>query len=60
MFLGFATLYIWDVGFTRPWSWYATIVAPAAIVGALFLISWFLKRKRKQKTSEQPGSILFN
>jgi hypothetical protein len=56
VFIGFAILYFWDVGLTRPWSWYAGIVAPAAIVGTLFLISWFFKRNRKQSISEQPGS----
>jgi hydrogenase-4 membrane subunit HyfE len=56
MFLGFATLYLWDIGFTRPWSWYAGIVAPAAIVGVLFLLSWFLRRHRKQPTPEQHSS----
>lgn len=56
MFIGFATLYVWDVGFTRPWSWYVGIVAPAAIVGSLFLVSWFLKRNRKQLTPEPPDS----
>jgi hypothetical protein len=56
MFIGFATLYVWDVGFTRPWSWYAGIVAPAAIVGTLFFVSWLLKRTRKRLTPEQPGS----
>lgn len=56
VFIGFATLYMWDVGFTRPWSWYAGIVAPAAIVGMLFLISWFIKRNRKQSIPEQPDS----
>ena len=56
MFIGFATLYVWDVGFTRPWSWYAGIVAPAAIVGALFFVSWLLKRTQKRLTPEQSSS----
>lgn len=57
MFLGFATLYLWDVGFDRPWSWYASIVAPAAIVGLLFLVSWVQKRSREHISPEQPSSM---
>ena len=53
MFLGFAIFYVWDVGFDRPWSWYAGIVAPSAILGVFFLISWFQKRNRRQSTPEQ-------
>lgn len=57
IFLGFPLLYLWDVGFDRPWSWYASIVAPSAIVGVLFLISWFQKRSRRQSVHEQSGSV---
>ena len=45
VFLGFAALYVWDVGWAKPWSWYATIAAPSALVGILYLISWS-QRKR--------------
>jgi hypothetical protein len=41
--LGFG--YILMVGFDRPWSWYAFISGPAFLVGILFLISWFQKKK---------------
>ena len=45
VFLGFAVLYVWDAGMARPWSWYATIAAPSALVGILYLISWSQRRK---------------
>jgi len=45
IFLILAVFYIWMVGFDRPWSWYAFISGPAAIVGILYFISWFQKRK---------------
>ncbi len=50
-FLGFAAFYVFTVGFDRHWSWYAGISAPAAIVGVLFLFSWFQKRKNISKIS---------
>lgn len=46
VFFGFAVFYVSAVGFNRPWSWYAGISLPAAIVGILFLLSWFQKRKK--------------
>ena len=42
-FIGFATLYVLDVGLTRPLSWYLGIVLPAYLVGLFYLISWFKK-----------------
>jgi len=39
--------YVLMVGFGRPWSWYAGISGPAALVGILFLISWWQKRKKR-------------
>lgn len=45
VFLGFAVLYVWDVGLARPWSWYAAIAAPSALVGILYLISWSQRKK---------------
>ncbi len=45
VFLGFAALYAWDVGWARPWSWYATIAAPSALVGILYLVSWSQRKK---------------
>ena len=44
VFLAFAVFYIWMAGLDRPWSWYAGISGPAALVGILFLMSWFQKR----------------
>lgn len=46
IFLGFALLYVMDVGFTRPLSWYLAIIFPALLVGILYLISWIQKRNR--------------
>lgn len=44
VFFGFAVFYVFAVGFDRPWSWYAGISCPAAIVGILFLFNWFQKK----------------
>ncbi len=52
IFLGFALFYVWDVGFTRPLSWYLAIAVPASVVGILYLISW-LQRRSHKKTSNQ-------
>lgn len=46
LFFSFALFYIWQVGFNRPWSWYIVISGPAVIVGILFLLSWFQRRKK--------------
>jgi len=46
VFIGFSVFYIFMVGFGRHWSWYASISCPAAIVGILFLLSWFQKNKK--------------
>ncbi len=48
VFLGFATFYVWDVGFSRPLSWYFAIALPASIVGVLYLICWMQKRRRHE------------
>lgn len=45
IFLGFAVFYVFDIGFTRPVSWYLVIALPAAVVGTLYLISWIQKKK---------------
>lgn len=44
IFIGFALIYILMVGFNRPWSWYAGISGPTAIVGFLYFLNW--KRKK--------------
>jgi len=46
-FLASAAFYVFMVGLDRPWSWYAGISGPAAVVGILFLLSWLQKRKNK-------------
>ncbi len=53
IFLGFAMFYVWDVGFTRPLSWYIAIVLPASIVGVLYLISWIQRRSRHKYENQQ-------
>ena len=45
-FLGFAVLYIFTVGFDRPWSWYAVISGPAVVVGVLFLLRAGSKKEK--------------
>ncbi len=47
-FLGFAILYIFSIGFDRPWSWYAGISGPMAITGLLFLWNWFWNKKASE------------
>jgi hypothetical protein len=49
VFVGFAIWYTWSAGFDRPVSWYLSIAAPAAIVGVLFLASWYQKRKLRSQ-----------
>jgi len=46
-FLASAAFYVFMVGLDRPWSWYAGISGPAAVVGILFLLSYLQKRKNK-------------
>ncbi|MDP3997447.1 MAG: hypothetical protein U1C49_01750 [Candidatus Andersenbacteria bacterium] len=45
VFLAAAVFYVRMVGFDRPWSWYAFIAGPAALVGVLYLASWWQKKK---------------
>lgn len=45
VFLAAAVFYVFAAGFDRPWSWYAGISGPAALVGILFFLSWLQKRK---------------
>jgi len=46
IFIGFAIFYVWNVGFDKHWSWYVSIALPSAIIGVLYLLSWFQKRRR--------------
>lgn len=48
VFLGFAAWYVYAAGLDRPWSWYASIALPSAIVGVFFLASWFKKETRTE------------
>lgn len=52
VFLGAAILYVWNAGFDKPWSWYAFIAGPAALVGLLYLGN-FILRKSTSKTLEK-------
>ncbi|MFH1192720.1 MAG: hypothetical protein V1656_00135 [Candidatus Jorgensenbacteria bacterium] len=45
LFLVSAALYVGVAGLYRPRSWYLLISGPAALVGILFLLNWFGKRK---------------
>ncbi len=49
IFLGFALFYVWDVGFTRPLSWYLTIVLPSSIVGLLYIPDKLDSEEKAQK-----------
>ena len=51
-FIGFAFWYIWWAGFDRPWNWYASIAAPAALVGFLYALHWFLARGKNASTEK--------
>jgi len=46
IFIGFAAFYVYTAGFNRPWSWYASISGPSAIVGILFILSWIQKYRK--------------
>ena len=48
-FFSFAIFYVWSIGLGRPCSRYAFISGPAAIVAALFFMSWLQKRKSLKK-----------
>ena len=52
LFLGFAVWYVWLVGLGHHWSWYTAISGPAVLVALLFLISWYLKRRRLKLTNK--------
>lgn len=45
VFFAFAIYYVYIIGFNRDWSLYASISGPAIIIGILFLLNWFKKRK---------------
>ena len=51
VFFGFALWYVWSAGLDRPWSWYAFIAGPAALVGALFLAHWLYARRERQNAT---------
>lgn len=46
IFFFFAAYYVYMVGFDRHWSWYVLISGPALLIGILYLLNWFQKRKR--------------
>lgn len=49
VFFGFAVFYVLAAGFNRPWSWYAGISGPAAVVGVLYFVSWLQKRSKNHE-----------
>lgn len=48
VFLGFVVLYVVWAGLDRPWTWYALISGPAALVGTLYFVNW-LRSKEQNK-----------
>lgn len=48
-FLALTAWYAWTVGPERNWSWYLSIAAPAAVVGSLYLLHWFVERSGKNQ-----------
>ncbi|MBU2219858.1 hypothetical protein KJ665_01820, partial [Patescibacteria group bacterium] len=52
VFLSFAVLWVWQVGFDRPWSSYALIFGPAFLVSILFFLNWLIKRRNGLKSTE--------
>jgi len=44
VFIAAAIFYVIVVGLNRPWSWYAFISGPTALVGILYFLSWRLKK----------------
>jgi len=46
LFFAGAILYVWEAGLDKPWSWYVFIAGPAALVGALYLLSWYMRRRQ--------------
>ena len=44
-FGAFVAWYVWTVGPDRPWSWYAGIAGPAALVAILYALSWYVGRR---------------
>lgn len=53
IYLGFALFYIFAAGLDRPWSWYAGIAGPSALVGVLYLLSWRQGRKSGKGLTKQ-------
>lgn len=47
VFFGFGVLYVIWAGLDRPWTWYALISGPAALVGILYFVNWMRARNRK-------------
>jgi len=45
VFFSFAVLYAFMVGSGRSWSWYAGISGTSLVIGFLFLLSWFGKKR---------------
>lgn len=48
-FFAVSVAYAFMIGPGRPWSWYACISGPAALIGLMFLLSWLGKRRKNQE-----------
>ena len=57
IFFAMAIAYPFLAGFDRPWSWYAAISLPAAIVGCLYIWSWWEGRRVRPAEPGATGSL---
>lgn len=49
VFFGFAILYLIWAGLDRPWTWYALISGPAALIGFLYFVNWLSSREQNKQ-----------
>lgn len=51
IYLGFAVFYVFAAGFDRPWSWYAFVSGPSALLGILYFVSYKTRGKTRASGS---------
>lgn len=56
VFVGFAVVYVLLVGFDRPWSWYAAISGPSFLIGFLFFLNWYAKKRNSSRRTRLSGT----
>src|SRR3990167_2131675 len=49
IFFGFAVLYVIWAGLDRPWTWYAFVSGPSALIGILYFVSWVRNKEQKKQ-----------